>query len=78
MLNLSVPKVPFDIALPYGLSITVRPLTTAGIAAAQAAARRAVEAIDRQARERIEGRCRWAGCPTSRPRASGMASIRRS
>jgi hypothetical protein len=54
MLDLSVPKVPFDIALPYGLSVTVRPLTTAGMAAAQAAARRAVEAIERQARERSE------------------------
>jgi hypothetical protein len=54
MLDLSVPKVPFDIALPYGLSVTVRPLTTAGMAAAQAAARRAVEAIERQARERTE------------------------
>jgi len=54
MLDLSTPKAPFDIALPYGLSVTVRPLTTAGMAAAQAVARRAVEAIERQARERIE------------------------
>jgi hypothetical protein len=34
--------------------VTVKPLTTAGMAAAQAAARRAVEAIERQARERTE------------------------
>jgi hypothetical protein len=54
MLDLSTPKAPFDIALPYGLSVTVKPLTTAGMAAAQAAARRAVEAIERQARERTE------------------------
>jgi hypothetical protein len=54
MLDLSTPKRPFDIALPYGLSVTVKPLTTAGMAAAQAAARRAVQAIDRQARERTE------------------------
>ena len=49
MLDLSVPKVPFDIALPYGLSVTVRPITTAGMAAAQAAARR------RQRRSRASG-----------------------
>ena len=54
MLDLSTPKAPFDIALPYGLLVTVKPLTTAGMAAAQAAARRAVEAIERQARERTE------------------------
>jgi len=63
MLDLSVPKVPFDIALPYGLSVTVRPLTTAGMAAAQAAARRAVEAIDRQARERMEAALPLDGLP---------------
>jgi hypothetical protein len=40
MLDLSTHKGPFDIALPYGLSVTVRPLTTAGTVAAQAAARR--------------------------------------
>ena len=45
MLDLSTPKAPFDIALPYGLTVTVKPLTTAGMAAAQAAARRAVEAL---------------------------------
>ena len=54
MLDLSTHKAPFDIALPYGLSVTVRPLTTAGMAAAQAAARRGLEAIERQARERRE------------------------
>ena len=32
MLHLSTPKGPFDIALPYGLSVTVRPLTTASMA----------------------------------------------
>ena len=44
----------YDLALPYGLVVTVKALTTAGMAAAQAAARRAVEAIERQARERTE------------------------
>ena len=78
MLDLSTHKAPFDIALPYGLSVTVKPLTTAGMAAAQAAARRAVEAIERQARERTEAGLPWMGCPTSRPRASATASTRRS
>jgi hypothetical protein len=51
------------IALPYGLSVTVKPLTTAGMAAAQAAARRAVEAIERQARERTEAGLPLDGLP---------------
>ena len=63
MLDLSIPKAPFEIALPYGLSVTVSPLTTAGMAAAQAAARRAVEAIERQARERTEAGLALDGLP---------------
>jgi hypothetical protein len=54
MIDLAQRSEPYDIALPYGLKVTVKPLTTAGMAAAQAAARRAVEAIERQARERTE------------------------
>jgi len=41
----------------------VTPLTTAGMAAAQAAARRAVEAIERQARERTEAGLALDGLP---------------
>jgi hypothetical protein len=63
MLDLSAPKAPFDIALPYDLSVTVKPLTTAGMAAAQAAARRAAEAIERQARERAEAGLPLDGLP---------------
>ena len=54
MIDLGQRPEPYEIALPYGLSVTVKPLTTAGMAAAQAAARRGVEAIERQARERAE------------------------
>jgi hypothetical protein len=54
MIDLTQRSEPYEIALPYGLMVTVRPLTTAGMAAAQAAARRAVEAIERQTRERTE------------------------
>lgn len=63
MLDLSAPKTPFDIALPYGLSVTVKPLTTAGMAATQAAARRTVEAIERQAHERTEAGLPQDGLP---------------
>jgi hypothetical protein len=41
----------------------VKPLTTAGMAAAQVAARRAVEAIERQARERTETGLALDGLP---------------
>jgi hypothetical protein len=54
MIDLSQRTEPYELELPYGLHVTVRPLTTGGMAAAQAAARRAVEAIERQARERTD------------------------
>jgi hypothetical protein len=54
---------PYELELPYGLRVTVRPLTTAGMAAAQAAALRAVEAIERQARERVETGLALDGLP---------------
>jgi hypothetical protein len=54
MIDLAQRSERYEIALPYGLSVTVKPLTTVGMAAAQAAARRSVEAIERQARERTE------------------------
>jgi hypothetical protein len=63
MIDLAQRSEPYDIALPYGLTVTVEPLTTAGMAAAQAAARRAVEAIERQARERTEAGLALEGLP---------------
>ena len=63
MIDLGQRSEPYEIALPYGLSVTVKPLTTAGMAAAQAAARRAVEAIERQARERTEAGLALEGLP---------------
>src|SRR5512132_2807195 len=63
MIDLAQRSEPYEIALPYGLSVTVKPLTTAGMAAAQAAARRAVEAIERQARERTEAGLEVDGLP---------------
>jgi hypothetical protein len=63
MIDLAHRSEPYEIALPYGLTVTVKPLTTAGMAAAQAAARRAVEAIERQARERTEAGLPPGGLP---------------
>jgi hypothetical protein len=63
MIDLSQPAAPYELHLPYGLKVTVKPLTTAGMAAAQAAARRAVEAIERQARERREAGLALDGLP---------------
>jgi hypothetical protein len=63
MIDLGQRSEPYEIALPYGLSVTVKPLTTAGMAATQAAARRAVEAIERQARERTDAGLELDGLP---------------
>jgi hypothetical protein len=56
MIDLAQRSEPYEIALPYGLMVTVKPLTTAGMAGAQAAARRVVEAIEQQITE-----CQEAG-----------------
>jgi hypothetical protein len=63
MIDLGQRSEPYEIALPYGLTVTVKPLTTAGMAAVQAAARRAVEAIERQARERRDAGLALDGLP---------------
>jgi hypothetical protein len=63
MIDLGQRAEPYQIALPYGLSVTVKPLTTAGMVAAQAAARRGLEAIEQQARERTEAGLARDGLP---------------
>ena len=63
MVDLAHKSGPYEIALPYGLAVRVKPLTTAGMAAAQAGARRAVEAIERQVRERTEAGLALDGLP---------------
>lgn len=40
MITLKQEKEPYDLDLPYGISVTVRPLTTPAMLSAQAAARR--------------------------------------
>src|ERR687891_2363889 len=67
MIDLAQRSEPYQIPLPYGLSVTVKPLPTAGMAAAQAAARRAVDAIERQARERTEAGLALDGLPDLSP-----------
>jgi hypothetical protein len=63
VIDLAQRPEPYDMMLPYGLKVTVKPLTTAGMAAAHAAARRAVEAIERQGRERTETGLALDGLP---------------
>ena len=63
MIDLSHRAEAYDLALPYDLTVTVDPLTTAGMAAAQAAARRAVEAIERQIGERKDAGLGLEGLP---------------
>ena len=67
MVDLAQRSEPYEIALPYGLTVAVKPLTTSGMAAVQAAARRAVEAIERQARERVEAGLALDGLPDLTP-----------
>ncbi|OSM07352.1 hypothetical protein [Magnetofaba australis] len=43
MISLSQPKEPFDLDLPYGVTVTVKPLTTAAMSLCQTATRRRLE-----------------------------------
>jgi hypothetical protein len=63
MIDLSQRTDPYELDLPYGLKVTVKPLTTAGMAVAQAAARRSAGAIEQQARERTEAGLALDGLP---------------
>ena len=48
MITLNTPKEPYDLELPYGISVTVKALTSASMAACQAAARRRIESLETQ------------------------------
>lgn len=63
MISLKQSSEPFDIELPYGVTVTVKPLTTAGMAAAQAAARRRVEGLEAQHKDRAEAGLSADGLP---------------
>ena len=63
MISLKPQTEPYEIELPYGVTVTVKPLTTAGMAGCQAAARRRVENLEAQARERRESGLPLEGLP---------------
>jgi hypothetical protein len=78
MIDLAQHPERYEITLAYGLQVTVKSLTTSGMAAAQAAARRGVEAIERQARERTEAGLPLDGRPDLSDEGGGTASTRHS
>ena len=54
MISLKASKEPYDLQLPYGITVTVKPLTSAGMAACQSAARRRLDHLESRHRERKE------------------------
>ena len=63
MISLKQPNEPYDLTLPYGVTVTVTPLTTAAMAAAQAEARKRLEGLEAQAKERTEAGLTLDGLP---------------
>ena len=63
MISLKQQTEPYDLNLPYGISVTVIPLTTASMAAAQASARRRIENLETQVNERKESGLPLDGLP---------------
>ena len=63
MISLERKTEPYELALPYGVTVTVTPLTTAAMAAAQAEARKRLEGLEAQAKERTEAGLALDGLP---------------
>ena len=63
MISLERKTEPYELTLPYGVSVTVTPLTTAAMAAAQAEARKRLEGLEAQAKERKESGLALDGLP---------------
>ena len=63
MISLKQPTEPYELTLPYGVTVTVTPLTTAAMAAAQAEARKRLEGLEVQAKERKEAGLPIDGLP---------------
>ena len=63
MISLERETEPYDLTLPYGVTVTVTPLTTAAMAAAQAEARRRLEGLEAQIKERSEAGLPLDGLP---------------
>ena len=63
MISLERETEPYDLTLPYGVTVTVAPLTTAAMAAAQVEARRRLEGLEAQIKERSEAGLPLDGLP---------------
>ncbi len=63
MISLKQEAGPYELTLPYGVTVTVTPLTTAAMAAAQAEARKRLDGLQAQARERTEAGLALDGLP---------------
>ena len=63
MIDLSQPREPYELTLPYGVTVTVTPLTTAAMAAAQAEARKRLDGLEAQVKERKEAGLPLDGLP---------------
>ena len=63
MISLERKTEPYELTLPYGVSVTVTPLTTAAMAAAQAEARKRLENLEAQVKERREAGLALDGLP---------------
>ncbi len=63
MISLERKIEPYELTLPYGVSVTVTPLTTAAMATAQAEARKRLESLEAQAKERKESGLALDGLP---------------
>ena len=75
MISLERKTEPYELTLPYGVTVTVTPLTTAAMAAAQAEARKRLDAA--QARSGPKPAWRSTACPISPTTAPARASTRR-
>ena len=63
MISLERKTEPYELTLPYGVTVTVTPLTTAAMAAAQAEARKRLDGLEAQVKERSEAGVALDGLP---------------
>ena len=63
MISLKQEAGPYELTLPYGVAVTVTPLTTAAMAAAQAEARKRIDGLEAQVKERKEAGLPLDGLP---------------
>ena len=63
MISLERKTEPYELTLPYGVTVTVTPLTTAAMATAQAEARKRLESLEAQVKERKESGLALDGLP---------------